>query len=215
MMDVARPALALCLVLAAPVAAAQPALPDDAPGAGVLPDPVIPSPAPDQPEPGERPEEAMGMDGLFAALASADPQSAKPIQQKIMAEWARNDSDAMTLLLSRATKAMEAEDHDKALTFLDDLVRLAPDYAEAWNRRATVHFMRGDYGRSVADIARVLSLEPRHFGALSGLGIILDRLDRDAEALRVFRRALDIHPHLEGAQEAVERLVPAVEGRAL
>ena len=214
MMDVLRASLVV-LALAAP-AAAQPALPERGPGAEMLPDPVMPAPAPGQPEPGAEPDgEAMALDALFAALRTADAETAKPLQQKIMSEWARSDSDAMTLLLSRATKAMKAEKLDKALTFLDDLVRLAPGYAEAWNRRATVHFMRGDYGRSVADIARVLALEPRHFGALSGLGIMLDRLDREAEALAVFRRALEIHPNLEGAREAVERLIPEVEGRPL
>ena len=94
-------------------------------------------------------------------------------------------------------------------------MRLAPEFAEGWNRRATVHFLRGDYGASVADIMRVLELEPRHFGALSGLGIILDRLDRKSEALAVFRRALEIHPHLDGASEAVDRLTPTVEGQEL
>lgn len=214
MLDLVR--ASLVLVLAAPLAAAQPVMPQDPPpGAELLPDPVIPAVPPIQPDPGEEPAEAMALDGLFAALSIADEGSAEPLQRKIMSELARNESDALTLLLSRATKAMEAEEYDKALVFLDDLVRLDPRFAEAWNRRATVYFLQENYGRSVADIARVLALEPRHFGALSGLGIILDRLDREAEALDVFRRALEIHPHLEGAAEAVERLTPIVEGREL
>ena len=215
MMDMPRIALAV-VVLAAPGALAQPELPEGPPpGAEVLPDPVIPSPPPAQPEPGEQPSEAMELDALFAALSVADAQSAKSLQRKIMSEWARSESDADTLLLSRATKAREREDYEGALLFLDDLTRLSPDFAEAWNRRATVHFLREDYGRAVADIARVLAIEPRHFGALSGLGIILDRLERDADALAAFRRALEIHPHLEGAAEAVERLTPIVEGQEL
>lgn len=211
-----HPSLPLLLLLLAAPAAAQPVVPDeDPPAAEILPDPVVPSPAPAQPEPGAEPEAALDLDALLTALARADARTAEPLQRKIMSEWARDESDAMTLLLTRATRAMKADDLDRALGFLDDLVRLAPDFAEGRNRRATIHFMRKDYGRAVADIQRVLALEPRHFGALSGLGIILDRLERKPEALRVFRRALAIHPHLAGAQAAVDRLTPVVEGQPL
>ena len=214
MMDVPR--TVLILVLAAPVVAAQPLGPEsEQPGAEALPEPVIPEAGPRQPAPGDEPREAMALDALFKALADAGPEAAEPIQRKIMAEWARNDSDAMTLLLARATEAMKEEELDHALGFLDDLVRLAPDYAEAWNRRATVHFQREDFGRAVSDIARTLALEPRHFGALTGLGVIMERLGREEAALAAFHRALDINPHLEAARKAVDRLKPEVEGRPL
>lgn len=181
-----------------------------------MPEPILPSeeaslPGPETAGIGRDQE----LDALFVALALAPEDGWKPIQSKIMAVWARSDSAAMTLLLSRATKAMRAGQTDKAMVLLDDLVRLAPDFAEGWNRRATLHFMNEDYGRSVADIQHVLALEPRHFGALSGLGIIFDRLERDEEALAIFRRALEVHPHLEGAQEAVDKLTPLVDGREL
>lgn len=176
--------------------------------------PATPEPLALPPEP-EIEDRAAALDALFAALAASGEREWQPLQQQIQATWARNASPSMTLLLARATRAMEAKDYPRALLFLNDLVRLAPDYAEAWNRRATVHFLEERYGHSVADIQRTLALEPRHFGALAGLGIILDRLDRDAEAYRVFKRALEIHPHLEGARAAVERLAPDVEGRPL
>lgn len=191
---------------------AQVAPPDDPPA---MPEPMVPVVPPQAPLQAPEPGGEMELDSLLAALSVSSEDEWKPLQQKIQALWARSDSAAETLLLSRATKAMEDGDEDKAMEFLDDLVRLAPDFAEGWNRRATLHFMREEYGASVADIARTLELEPRHFGAMAGLGIILDRLDRDEEALRVFRRALKIHPHLEGAKDAVERLEPEVEGRPL
>lgn len=193
-----------------------------APAQVLLPEPEPPVQIPEAPDGLPDPEEldveeaeAESLDALFAALAISGENEWQPLQQQIMARWARSPSPSMTLLLARATRAMEAKEYDDALLFLDDLVRLAPEYSEAWNRRATVHFLREDYGRSVADIQRTLALEPRHFGALAGLGIILDRLEQDAQAYRVFKRALEIHPHLEGAQEAIDRLAPTVEGRPL
>lgn len=156
-----------------------------------------------------------GLDGLFADLARQDNDQWETVQGEIWRTWSRSGSASMDLLLRRANEAADAGDFDGALLFLDDLVRLAPDFAEGWNKRATVHFLRGDYGASVADIERTLMLEPRHFGALSGLAIILDRTGQKEGALRAWRRALEIHPHLEGATDAVERLSPEVEGRDL
>lgn len=195
----------------APAAPAQPVLPDpESPVAIPAPPAELAAPAALDPK-----AEAEALDALLSALAVAGEHEWRPLQGQIIAYWSRSRSPAMTLLLARASRRMEEEDYETALLFLDDLVRLAPDFAEAWNRRATLHFLRQDYARSLADIQRTLALEPRHFGALAGLGIILDRLGRDADALTVFRRALEIHPNLEGAREAVERLIPEVEGRPL
>jgi len=152
------------------------------------------------------------LEALFAELAAAEDDRWEPIQARIWTLWARSPSPSMTLLLSRANKAIEAEDFDTAMAFLDDLTRLAPDFAEGWNRRATLFFLQGEYGRSVADIQRTLALEPRHFGALTGLGIILERLERETDAYRAYERALEIHPNLNTAREGLERLAPTVEG---
>ncbi|MEL6197804.1 MAG: tetratricopeptide repeat protein, partial [Pseudomonadota bacterium] len=110
---------------------------------------------------------------------------------------------------------IEAEEYAAALVFFDDLVRLAPDFAEGWNQRATAYFLQGDYGRSMRDIEVVLTLEPRHFGALSGLGIILDRTGNADGAVAAYRRALELHPNLEGAQRGVDRLREQVDGQEL
>ena len=83
-----------------------------------------------------------------------------------------NRSDTTDLLMARVQKAIENKDLALALKLLDAVVKIKPDYIEAWNRRATIYYMQKDYGRSLADIRQVLRLEPRHFGALTGLGLI-------------------------------------------
>jgi tetratricopeptide (TPR) repeat protein len=155
------------------------------------------------------------LDGLFARLAQKDDPNWEKVQNEIWATWSQSGSAAMDLVLLRAGRAMSSGDSELALRFLDDLVRLAPDFAEGWNKRATVYFLLEEYGHSVADIERTLALEPRHFGALSGLGNILERIGDKKGAMRAYRRGLEIHPNLPGAAAAVERLSPDVDGRKL
>ncbi|HSF96167.1 MAG TPA: hypothetical protein VLA52_14170 [Thermohalobaculum sp.] len=155
------------------------------------------------------------LDSLFARLVLPESETAERDQQEIWALWSQSGSPSMDLLLGRASKAMEDEDYDQAMRFLNDLVRLAPDFAEGWNKRATLYFLRAEFGKSVADIQRTLALEPRHFGAISGLGIILERLGDKTGAMKAYQRGLEINPHLPNAQEAIKRLAPDVEGRPL
>lgn len=155
------------------------------------------------------------LETLFERLGDEESDTWERDQNEIWAIWTSSGSPSMDLLMARAMKAMELENFELALWFLNDLVRLAPDFAEAWNKRATVHFLRMDYGRSIADIQRTLALEPRHFGAISGLGMILERLGDKEGAMKAFRRGLEINPHMSGAREAVERLAPDVDGRPL
>lgn len=157
----------------------------------------------------------MHLDQLFALLATPDLRNWEQVASQIQAAWNRSGSDSMDLLAHRADKAMATDDYDTALLHLNDLVRLAPDFAEGWNKRATVYFLRGDYGPSLEDIAETLRREPRHFGALSGLGIILDRIGDKKGALEAYRRATAIHPHLPGAQEGIKKLAKEVEGQRL
>ena len=102
-----------------------------------------------------------------------------------------------------------------ALKLLNSVIEIKPDFVEAWNRRATVYYVQKDFGRALADIREVLAREPRHFGALSGLGIILQEIGDDRHALDAFRRALAIHPHLERVPEMVKKLSDKVDGRDL
>lgn len=152
------------------------------------------------------------LDTLFGRLADPSNPEWQRAQSEIVAIWNESGSPSMDLLARRADKAVEAQDLDTALTFLNDLVRLAPDYAAGWNRRATIYFLRDEYGRALQDIAHTLALAPRHYGAWAGLGIILDRLGDEKGALHAYRRAIEIHPHLPGAAEGIRKLTLEVEG---
>jgi tetratricopeptide (TPR) repeat protein len=151
---------------------------------------------------------------LFGALKAApDEETAKAVEQRIWALWIISRSDTANLLMARVQKAIEEKDLDLAVTLLDAIVKIKPDYIEAWNRRATIYYMKKDYGHSLAYIREVLKLEPRHFGALTGLGLILQDIGDDKQALEVFRRALAVYPKLERIPDVVKTLQEKVEGR--
>src|SRR3954453_9302993 len=155
-----------------------------------------------------------GLDFLFGALKAApDEASAKHVEARIWAIWLQTRSDTAALLMTRAKAAMDAKQVDVALKLLDALVKLRPEYVEAWNRRATIYYLQNDYTRSLADIEQVLSREPRHFGALAGLGMIMQDLGDDKRALDAFRKALAVNPHLERVPDLVKTLTEKVEGR--
>jgi tetratricopeptide (TPR) repeat protein len=159
-------------------------------------------------------ERTRGLDFLFGALKAApDETSAKHVEARIWAIWLQTPSDTAALLMMRAKAAMDAQQTDVALKLLDAVIKLRPDYVEAWNRRATLYYLQNDYGRSLADIEQVLVREPRHFGALAGLGMIMQDIGDDKRALDAFRKALAINPHLEKVPELVKSLTEKVEGR--
>src|SRR5580704_2026887 len=155
-----------------------------------------------------------GLDFLFGALKAApDEASAKHVEARIWALWTQTPSDTAALLMMRAKVAMDAQQTDVALKLLDALVKLRPDWVEVWNRRATLYYLQNDYGRSLQDIQQVLIREPRHFGALAGLGMIMQDLGDNKRALDAFRRALAINPHMDIVPELVKTLSEKVEGR--
>jgi tetratricopeptide (TPR) repeat protein len=170
-------------------------------------------PPKDLPRP-QRGDRVRNLDFLFDALKAApDADTAKQVENRIWALWLASGSDTANLLMTRAKAAIDGKDFDLALKLLDSIVEIKPDYIEAWNRRATIHYMRKDYGKSMQDIRQVLIREPRHFGAISGLGMILQEFGDDKRALDAFRRALAIHPHLQKIPDMVKSLTEKVEGR--
>ena len=156
------------------------------------------------------------LDSLFAELQTASTSGqVSLIEGAIWQVWGQSGKATVDLFFSQGVRAMSSRQLDAALEFFDNIVELDPDFAEGWNKRATVYFMMGDYAASIADVERTLALEPRHFGALSGLGMIYLRLDDPAGALDAFRRALEVHPHLGGARFEVDRLEEIVEGQGI
>jgi tetratricopeptide (TPR) repeat protein len=204
--------LALSALFAAVVAAS-------AAKAQVLPDPHAepheglvkpPDELPNIPK-GER---NRNIDFLFGALKVApDDASAKAIEDRIWAVWTGAGNETTNLLMSRAKKAADDKDYDLAIRMLSSIIEIKPDFTEAWNRRATVYFLKKDYVNSMADIGKVLAREPRHFGALSGLGLIMQDVGDDRHALEAYRKAVDVYPRLKGMEEKIKTLQEKVEGR--
>jgi Flp pilus assembly protein TadD len=182
--------------------AAPPASPGVAAGPGA-------PPAPAQ----TRQQKLNDLFGRLAASTDADETNGLIVAiDRLQLESGSNTQD---FLMARAVAALGSHNLPVAQQLLDKIVILQPDWAEAWNKRATVRFMMDDEKGSMADIARVLALEPRHIGALSGMGMILERSGFRDEALRAYRRALEVAPQLASARAAVERLTAAVNGQSL
>ena len=158
-------------------------------------------------------ESAETLDRLFEQLRK-DPKesSASATARMIWREWTASGSKSIDLLMSWAGSAMGKQDFAKAEDLLDQVVVLAPEFSEGWNRRATLYYNMSDFSRSLADIERTLTLEPRHFGALSGLAVIMQRLDRKSDALKAWYKVLEIYPANRAAQEAVIRLEEELAG---
>ncbi len=162
----------------------------------------------------QRRDRTQNLDFLFEALKVApDRSSGKAIEDRIWALWLNSGGDTAQLLMDRVKTAMEAKDFDLAIKLLDAVIDFNPAYVEGWDRRATVYYMRKDYGRAVADIAQVLAREPRHFGALFGLGRIMQEFGDDKRALDAYRRAYAIDPHLQRIPDLIKTLSEKIEGR--
>ncbi|MBX9845164.1 MAG: tetratricopeptide repeat protein [Xanthobacteraceae bacterium] len=204
-------AAAAVLALLVGPASAQTIAPPNQPGKAI--EPMQPPKDLPRAQQGDR---GRNLDFLFGALKAApDADTAKQVEARIWAQWMASGSDTANLLMTRTKTAIEANDLDLAIKLLDALVQIKPDYVEAWNRRATIHYMRKEFGQSLEDIRQVLSREPRHFGAMSGLGMILQEFGDDKRALEVFRRALEVHPNLPRIPDLVKTLSEKVEGRGI
>ena len=156
------------------------------------------------------------LDALFEKLRISEVFSiAHATEQQIWIIWHQApDIPEVAEIMEDGLQAMRESRLADALTAFDEAVRRAPDFAEAWNKRATIYYLMGDYAASIVDVRQTLALEPRHFGALSGLGLINLKLDRKSDALAAFEAALELHPFLPVRHE-IEALREAVAGEKI
>ena len=142
------------------------------------------------------------LDELFAELNQASrPDQAGPIAQKIWAIWHETPDRVVQSLLSSGIGSMSQGDLAGALKTFDQIVAIAPNFSEAWNKRATVHFLMNNLDQSLQDIVKTLELEPRHFGALSGRGLVYVKLEDFERALVAFEAALAVNPQMTGQED--------------
>jgi Flp pilus assembly protein TadD len=166
-----------------------------------------PSPAQENPE--ER------IDTLLSQLAEPDRGDWVTIENQIMRIWSRSGSESMDMLLRRGRDAIEAEDYAAAVEHLTALTDHAPDFAEGWHARATAFFLQGEFALAMADVERVLALNPRHYRAMSGLGFMLEDMGETDHALVAFRAAQELNPHMPDVRSAIERLERMTGGAEL
>jgi tetratricopeptide (TPR) repeat protein len=171
-----------------------------------IPSPAPPAPEPDEPAPEGPEERAARLDALFAELGEPGRADWEKVEARITRIWSQSGSPAMDLLLRRGNEALEAQDYPTAIEHFSALVELAPDFAEGWNARATAFYLMGELSLSMADIEHVLALEPRHFGALSGLGFIFEAMDEPEQALAAFQAVHALNPNRPSVNEAITRL---------
>jgi tetratricopeptide (TPR) repeat protein len=156
------------------------------------------------------------LDELFGQLKrERNEKAAERIASRIGEEWSHSGSASIDLMMTWSQTALDGKKFDVALDFLDQVVTMEPTYAEGWNRRATVHFMMQNYAKSMADISHTLELEPRHFGALSGMGQIMKNTGRNELALEAWQRVLDIYPMMRSAQNEVATLSEELAGEGI
>ncbi len=151
--------------------------------------------------------DAAVLDTLFAKLqAATDPMSVQTLEEAIWEQWTIVPDPAQRQLMTRGISEMQQQELQGALTTFTRLIELAPDLSEAWNKRATVQWLLGNFTASIADICETIKREPRHFGAYSGLGMIRAEMKEPQRALAAFQLAKKYNPHIVGIDAEIERL---------
>jgi len=147
------------------------------------------------------------LDGLFDSLKKTDDQAvAKSIEQTIWGIWTHSGDEAINREMKKGLDAMDQGNGKAAFAVFDSVVKKAPDFAEGWNKRATIYYYMNEYEASIRDVEKTLALEPRHFGALAGLGSIYLETGKEKDALVALEKALAVDPHLWSVRMRVDQL---------
>jgi tetratricopeptide (TPR) repeat protein len=153
---------------------------------------------------------------LLNRLAKApDRRGARDIERELRARWSHSGSPSADLLLKRVDDAVEAHAFDTAREIVNKLTEIAPDFAEAWHRRATIAAQKEDYEDAITSLRNTLSLQPKHFVALAELGGILEEYNDKPHALEALRKAQELDPFIDGVEDRVKNLTKAVEGQGI
>ncbi len=154
------------------------------------------------------------LDRLYRRLRRAsNPDEARPVAEAIEQVWLTSGDENIDFIMQNAIMAMEQEDFVVAEELLDRVIELRPDYAEGWNKRAMVHFMKKEYEKALAKLRHALAIDPRHFQALHGLALVLQEIGDQSCALQAYRVLLHNHPQFPDAREAVRELSREVNGQ--
>ena len=153
---------------------------------------------------------------MLARLAkAADQRGARAIERELKARWAHSGSPSADLLLKRTDQAMEAHDFDTARQIAQKLTDVAPNFAEAWHRRATLATHKDDYQDALSSLRHALVLQPKNFEALAELGQILEEYNDKPRALEAYRQAMALDPFIDGIKDRIRELTKAVEGQGI
>lgn len=154
--------------------------------------------------------------GLFSDLRSApNAATAEEVESRIWSIWSETGDAELDAVYAIGTRALTVGDLRTALKVFDVVVVKAPNFAEGWNKRATIHYLLGNFERSLADIDRTLALEPNHFGAISGLGLVNLQLENDEAALAAFERVLRVSPQSAGARANIEFVKQRIKDKSI
>ena len=155
-------------------------------------------------------------DEMFDKLRTAPSDSeAHDVALDIWASWMESGSPTVDVIMERGVDAQTAGDLETARAFYDRAILIKPDYPEAWNRRASIFLMEENYAEALRDLNETLRLEPRHFGAWAGLGMMFESMGSPKHALEAYREAIRIHPRMQQALVAEKRLSKLAEGQGL
>ncbi|MCK5366779.1 MAG: tetratricopeptide repeat protein [Gammaproteobacteria bacterium] len=154
------------------------------------------------------------LDALFEVLeTTSGMQAARAAEAEIWRIWIASGREEIDALMVEGVAAMRNQRFEDAIALFGQITERAPEFAEGWNKRATAYYLNDDHVASVRDIQRTLALEPRHFGAISGMGLIFLSRGDESGALAAFEAVLAIHPGAPGARQRVEELRKRVQER--